>query len=45
MVDVFGVKTVVHFSPKNLGLNARFLGQFSDSSGLDFRGCFRAIRN
>ena len=32
---------VVHFSPKNLGLNARFLRLFSDSPRLDFGVVFR----
>ena len=40
MVEVFGVGTALHFSPKILGLNVGFLGLFSDSPGLDFRGCF-----
>ena len=40
MDEVFGAETAVHFSPKNLGLNARFLGTefpglFSDSLGLN----------
>ena len=31
MVEVFGAGKVAHFSPKDLGLNARFLGLFSYS--------------
>ena len=45
MVEVFGARTAVHFSPKNLEPNAGFLGLFSDNSRLDFLGCFRVIRN
>ena len=44
MVEVLGAERAVHFSPKDLGLNARFLGLFLDSPGLDCRGCFRTIR-
>ena len=47
MVEVFGAGTAVHFSPKNLGPNAGFLGLFSDSPRLflgspelKFRDCF-----
>ena len=34
MVEVFGARTTVHFSPKNLGLNSRFSKLFSDNLGL-----------
>ena len=37
MVEVFGAGTIVHFNPKDLGLNAGFLGLFSDSPGAVFR--------
>ena len=40
MVEVLRAGKAVHFSPKNLGLNAGFLGLFSDSTGLDFRVVF-----
>ena len=36
MVEIVGAGTAVHFSPKDLGLNAVFTGLFSDSPGLDF---------
>ena len=52
MVEVFGAKTAVHFSPKKLGLNAGFLGLFSDSPGLflgcpklKFQDCFHTVRS
>ena len=45
MVELFGARMVVHFSPKDLGLNAGFLGLFLNSPGLDFQGCFRTVRN
>ena len=37
---VFGSGMAVHFSPKNLGLNARFLRLFLNSSGPDFQIVF-----
>ena len=36
MVEVFGVGTAVHFSPKDLGLNAEFLRLFEAILGLIF---------
>ena len=41
MVKAIGARTTVHFSPKSLGLNARFLGLYSDSPGMDFEAVFR----
>ena len=35
MVEIVGVGTAVHFSPKDLGLNAGFSGLFSNSSKLN----------
>ena len=32
MVEVVGAETTVHFSLKDLGLNTRFSGLFSNSS-------------
>ena len=43
MVELFGAETVMHFSPKDLGMNAEFSGLFSNSPGLDFQGCFRIV--
>ena len=40
MVEVFGAGKAVHFSPKDLGLNAGFLGLFSNSPVLNFLYCF-----
>ena len=40
MAEVFGAGLAVHFSPKDLGLNAGFLGLFSDSPGLDLGAAF-----
>ena len=43
MVEIFGARMVVHFSPKNLGLNVEFsrlflnrLGLFLDMPELNF---------
>ena len=36
MVEIVGVGTAVHFSPKDLGLNAGFLGRFWAVPGLIF---------
>ena len=44
MVELFGAGTVMHFSPKDLGMNAGFSGLFSNSPGLNFQGCFRTVR-
>ena len=38
MVAVFWAETAMHFSLKDLGL-------FSNSPGLDFRGCFQTVWN
>ena len=54
MVDVFGTETALHFSPKNLGVNAGFgtvsgqskagfSGLFSNSPELNFRDCFWVV--
>ena len=45
MVEVFGARMVVHFSPKDLGQNAGFLGLFSDSQESKFWDCFRIFRS
>ena len=37
MVEIVGAGTVVHCSPKDLGLNARFFGLFWAVSRLVFR--------
>ena len=43
MDRVFGARTVTHFNPKNLGLNAGFSGLSSDSPELNFLDCFWTI--
>ena len=45
MVELFGARMVVHFSPKDLGLNVGFSSLFSNNPRLDFQGCFRTVRN
>ena len=45
MVEVFGVGIAIYFSPKNLGLNARFLGLCSDSPRVEYWVCFRTAHN
>ena len=44
MVEIVGAGTAVHFSPKDLGLDARFSGLFSNSLKMNFRDCFLTIR-
>ena len=44
MVEIIGVDTTVHFSPKDLGLNAGFSGLFFNNSELHFQNCFRTVR-
>ena len=51
MVEILGAGTAVHFSPKDLGLNAGFFGQFWAVLGLIFgllwahMCCFCVITN
>ena len=40
MVEIVGAGTAVHFSPKDLGLNAGFSGLFSNSPELNLRDYF-----
>ena len=45
MVEVFGAGMAVHFSSKDLGLNAGFSGLFSNSSKPKFLDCFQIVRS
>ena len=38
-------KWLRYLGPKNLGLNVKFFGLFSDSPRFDFRSCFQAFWN
>ena len=40
IVEVFGAWKAVHFSPKDLGLNARFLGLFLNSPKMNYETVF-----
>ena len=44
MVEIVGAGTAVHFSPKDLRLNAGFSSLFSNSSKLNFLDCIRTVR-
>ena len=55
MAEVFGARMAMHFSPKDLGMNAGFSGffptvegwisgLFSNSPEFKFRHCFRTVR-
>ena len=44
MVEIVGAGTTLHFSPKDLGLNAGFSSLFSNSSELNFRDCIQIVR-
>ena len=44
MVEIVRAGTTVHFSPKDLGLNAGFSELFSNSSKLNLRDCFRTVQ-
>ena len=43
MVEMFGAGTAVHFSSKDLGLNAGLLVLFSDNLEQKFRNCFLTV--
>ena len=45
MVELFGVGMAVHFSSKDLGLNAGLLGLFLDSPKPKFWDCFQIVRS
>ena len=44
MVEIVGAGMAVHFSPKDLGLNAGFFGLFSNNPKLNFRDCFQIVK-
>ena len=43
MVEIVEAGTTMHFSSKDLGLNARFSGMFSSSPKLNLRDCFWTV--
>ena len=44
MVEIVGVGTALHFSPKDLGLNAEFSGLFSNNAELHFQNSFMTVQ-
>ena len=45
IVESVKAGTTLHFSPKDLGLNAGFFGSVFEQQKLNFRDCFKTVRN